>query len=198
MKAKIYFEGDNMLRSGFRVFFDKYFNHSGKKIDKLIACQATPIEDFLDGIRDDSDTNSYHILLIDADVLPDNDYRKSVRETTEWKKHCETEIDDNQLHFMVQLMEAWFIADKDALKAYFGEDFKTVKLPKQQNVEEIPAKDVIRKLNEASRNTKRRTYSRDKAMHGSRILTLLDPHKVIEAAPHCKALFETLKSQTKG
>ena len=45
---------------------------------------------------------------------------------------------EEQAHLMVQSMEAWFIADKEALGKYYGQGFHVNSLPARQNVEDIP------------------------------------------------------------
>jgi len=44
---------------------------------------------------------------------------------------------------MVELMEAWFHADKDALEGYYKGGFRKDALKANPNVEEIPKQDLI-------------------------------------------------------
>lgn len=195
MKAVIYYEGHRFLKEGFRKFFNSYFNgSSGEVIAKLINCGSTPIEDFLDGVNKDKINNFFHILLMDSDVLGDSDFHTAVRRRTEWKKSGIDGVINDQFHFMVKMMEAWFLADREALKIYFGRKFRVSKLPRRIKVEEIPAADVKNGLDEATRNTGKGTYSSAKPIHGSKILALIDPQKVKDAAPHCGALFDILET----
>ena len=44
---------------------------------------------------------------------------------------------------MVQCMEAWFLADKDSLAAYYGNNFKQNALPARPDIENIAKDDHI-------------------------------------------------------
>ncbi|NQU05412.1 MAG: DUF4276 family protein [Calditrichaeota bacterium] len=206
MKAIIYIEGDKRLKSGFRMFFDKYFNKhfqcsSNKTVEKLVLTDSKPIKDFLLGIRNDRKQLRFHILLMDSDILKEGDPKKNVRNVNkdEWKKAKSVKINDDQLHFMVQNMEAWFMADTNALTGYYGSNLEVDKLPKHSIVEDIPAEDIEKKLKAVTRGlSNRKNYYDNKPKHGSEILSRLDPEKVIKAAPHCKALFNTLETVRKG
>ena len=44
---------------------------------------------------------------------------------------------------MIEIMESWFLADRDALARHFGEGFKAAALPgNPARVESIPKRDV--------------------------------------------------------
>ena len=125
MKIVVFFEGDPCLRREFRDFFGGYFRDT--KFLKLIACGSRPIKDFF--IGKETSPNALKLLLMDADILGDGDYRMILREKQEWKQHCDEEVEDNQLHFMVKCMESWFLADKSALEKFYGvEEIKISKL----------------------------------------------------------------------
>ena len=44
---------------------------------------------------------------------------------------------EDAIHLMVQTMEAWIVADPDALSAYFGQGFQANALPRRPNLEEV-------------------------------------------------------------
>jgi len=96
-------------------------------------------------------------------------------------------------HFMVQMMEAWLIADLSALNRFYGPEFKEGALPKNPNVEEIDKKTLLSALKEASRHTSKGEYH--KTRHGFKILEMADVSKVRQAAPHCNRLFKTLEEK---
>jgi hypothetical protein len=91
---------------------------------------------------------------------------------------------------MVQAMEAWFIADIDTLKKFYGQGFRENSIPKNTNVEKIDKDSLEPSLKEATRNTSKGEYQ--KIQHASKLLELLDVTKVREAAPKCDRLFTTL------
>lgn len=91
---------------------------------------------------------------------------------------------------MVQMMEAWFLADSEALGAYYGQRFGAKALPGRENVEQIPKADVERFLKEATKKTQKGEYH--KIRHGSELLARIDPDKVRKRAPHCERLLAML------
>jgi hypothetical protein len=91
---------------------------------------------------------------------------------------------------MVQIMETWFLADREALATYYGNGFHAASLPGNPRVEEIPKEDVLRSLREASRHTQKGPYHKTK--HTAHILRKTNPDKVQAAAPHCRRMFNEL------
>lgn len=97
---------------------------------------------------------------------------------------------------MVQMMEAWFLADPEALAVYYGQRFGAQALPGRGNVEQIAKADVERSLKEATRKTQKGEYH--KIRHGAELLARIDPAKVRKRAPHCERLLATLASAQAG
>ena len=91
---------------------------------------------------------------------------------------------------MVQVMESWFLADKDALQAYFGQGFRMRSLPANPNVEQIPKQDVERGLERASDGTGKGRYRKGADSFG--ILERLDPAKVREGSDYADRFVKAL------
>ncbi|MGH9668301.1 MAG: DUF4276 family protein, partial [Bryobacteraceae bacterium] len=53
------------------------------------------------------------------------------------------EASDDQIHFMVQAMEAWFHADKGALQHYYGEGFRQAALTSRPDIDNISKDDLF-------------------------------------------------------
>jgi hypothetical protein len=87
-------------------------------------------------------------------------------------------------------MEAWIVADPDALAAYCGQKFRNNALPKAQNLETVAKNDVAKALEEATRDTQKGSYH--KIRHASDLLRLIDQEKVRKRCPRCARLFDTL------
>ncbi len=87
-------------------------------------------------------------------------------------------------------MEAWFLADRAALRQFYGERFHEASLPGNPDVEKVPKNDVLHGLEAATRNTKAGQYH--KTAHAARILSLLSAENVKAALPNCRRLFDTL------
>jgi hypothetical protein len=96
---------------------------------------------------------------------------------------------------MVQIQEAWLIADRDTLAAYYGQGFNHNSIPSNQNVEQIAKSRVVAALEEASRNTQKGQYR--KIRDAARLLERIDPAIVRGKAPHCERLFNVLAERMK-
>lgn len=95
---------------------------------------------------------------------------------------------------MVQTMEAWFIADLEALQNYYGQGFRADKIQMRMsadnNVENISVYNLEKWLKQATKETSKGKYK--KAIHAPEILKRLNVEKVRQAAPSCDRLFTTL------
>ena len=95
---------------------------------------------------------------------------------------------------MVEMMESWFHADKDALASYYGKkDFKRAALAANPQVEQIPKKDLADGLKNATRDTSKGPYH--KTAHAPEILARINPGLVRQAAPNCARLFDALQEK---
>jgi hypothetical protein len=94
---------------------------------------------------------------------------------------------------MVQTVEAWLVADVDAVSKFYGQGFNANTIPKNPNVEQISKEDLESTLKRATRNTPKGEYHKIK--HGPKLLGQVDVSKVRKAAPHCDRLFVTLEGK---
>lgn len=135
-------------------------------------------------------------LLIAGKATAEADFRTAQKEHRDALNILlkDSEGSSFQIHesvfWMVQLMEAWFLADPDALEHFYGQGFRRNALKPNPKVEEIPKDDVLDSIKEAVRKTKKERYH--KTQHAPRILESLDPTKVRKAAPNCDRLFREL------
>lgn len=95
-----------------------------------------------------------------------------------------------RIHLMAQCMEAWIVADPDALARYYGKGFRANSLPRRQDLEGEPKPDIERKLKAATRNTQKGEYQ--KIRHASGLLAKIDPGRVRTRCRHGERLFATL------
>ncbi len=102
-------------------------------------------------------------------------------------------VPDARCHLMVQAMEAWIIADPEALAAFYGQGFAATAIPGTRNVEQIAKTTVLSSLIRATRNAQKGEYH--KTRHAPLILERLDPGKVRHRAPHCERLFAVIEQQ---
>ena len=99
-------------------------------------------------------------------------------------------VDDDDVHLMAQVMETWLVADREALTAYYGQDFRAKALPSRRNLEEEDKTAIAAALDEATRRTKKGGYR--KIQHAADLLERIDPAKARERCRHCERLFDTL------
>ena len=84
---------------------------------------------------------------------------------------------DADCHLMVQMMESWFLADADAVKAYFKDGFKADKFPNcDENIEKITKAKTEAILKASTAGTKKGCYI--KGRDSFIILSRIDPKKV--------------------
>jgi surfactin synthase thioesterase subunit len=93
-------------------------------------------------------------------------------------------------HFMVQAMEAWFHADKEALESFYVGGFRKNALVQRPDVENIPKNALVDSLKRATKDCQKGEYS--KGDHSFKILALIDPIKVSGASPYASRLFNYL------
>lgn len=186
-EIRIYFEGSPRLREGFnKLIRPKIEQASHNHIRfKLIAGGSTEetIKDFKKATSSHKDASI--IMLIDSDRSYDSGLLMNIR------SQVGANVQDEQIHFMVQVMESWFLADRDTLKQYYGQKFQESRLPQNSDVERISKSDVISGLEDATRDTSKGKYHKTK--HAPQLLSNLNADKVCSAAPSCKRLFDALQ-----
>jgi hypothetical protein len=156
---------------------------------QLIAGGAGAVRDFL--LATATHPDALNVLLIDSEGPVEGTVSSVVARRGDWHADRARTIDDDQLHLMVQAMEAWFLADRDALADYYGQNFRANRLRgSERDVEAIPKDDAIKCLEEAARDTNKGKYHKTK--HAPALLEKIDPAKVRAGAPHCERLFQTL------
>lgn len=93
---------------------------------------------------------------------------------------------------MTQIMESWFLADRDAIKTFFGQGFRENDLPPMNNAVESTAKQQIYStLARATRDCKTKS-AYGKGEHSFKLLTKIDPAKVMQASPWAKRFVDEL------
>ena len=140
----------------------------------------------------DTKANDFLVLLVDSEspVAKGDSAWVHLHKQDGWNKPEQAGCDN--VHLMVQCMEAWFFADKDALERIHDDKFIRNALPAREKIEDIPKNDLIDGLKNATRQCKpEKQY--DKGMRSFEILSQIDPQKVIAASPHAKRLIDTLK-----
>ena len=199
----LYVEGDTKkkgkgnaitLRQGFREFFQSLSDEVKTPFDfKLLGSRELAIRIFLSELE--YNPQSFSVLLVDAEgEIDEKETPKTFLQNISAKFDFKN-VKEEQCHLMVQLMESWFLGDKEKLAEFYGKGFRINSLPKNKNVEAIAKSDVETGLKNATRGTSKGEY--DKGSHAGEILRIIDSDKVCKAASHCDKLFEDIREATK-
>lgn len=197
MSVRIYVEGGFQgktkaaCRQGFRLFLEKIVRPGSFRV---IACgsRAEAFDYFRLALS--SYPGDFVILLVDSEGAVTGSRWNHLRTRVGDGWHQPAGTTEDQVHLMVQVMESWFLADRDSLTAYYGQGFSVASLPGQPNIELIPKNDVFRALASASRHTTKGEYHKTK--HAFDLLERLDPTSVRTASTHAARFFTVLTSQT--
>ena len=201
VKMKLFVEGggekDKILkkqcRRGFREFLEKEPDLRGK-MPRIVACGSRKgaYDNFKIAIENDEPA----LLLVDAEapVTARNQPWAHLKSRSGDKWECPSGSTNDQCHLMVQIMESWFLADPDALEEYYGQNFNRKALRQNPNIEDIPKKDVLDGLKNATRKTKKGGYSdkNRKGKHSFEILERIDPEKVRKASLYAERFISAL------
>jgi len=182
-ELRIYFEGDEKLRPGFHDFFKEIREAARSRRCRfgLVATNGTPVQDFHDALK--THPNARNVLLLDSDAPFDGSFTDLCR-----RKGLDPSQQD-QVFWIVQLMEAWFLADVGALRDYYGSGFQEEALRGNPQVEMVPKADVLSRLKRATTSTRRGEYHKTK--HAPHLLGAIDV-ALVKAAPNCARMFERL------
>lgn len=176
-ELRIYFEGDDRLRRGFRQFFRDIADaasRSGWRLAPPVATYGRPVQAFRIALQTHS--SAWNVLLLDHEDAGEAGIRR---------KHL-AGCDQGSVFWMIQIMESWFLANTEALKAVFKRNLNENALKRNPNVEEIPKQDVLDCLKSATGGR----YH--KVEHGAKLLASIDPAKVRKAAPECDRILAKL------
>ena len=200
MRIKVFVEGGgetNLLRRKCRQGFSKFFSKTGLegRMPSIVASgsRRNAFDDFCAALRSPGKYD-FIVLLVDSEepVVAGSSPWQHLKARDSWNQP--SDATDDQVHLMVQCMEAWFLADKNSLAAYYGNNFKQNALPARQDIENIAKNDILNGLKNATRSrVPKGEYG--KGQHSFDILAQIDPAKVIAASPHAKRLVETLKEK---
>ena len=193
VSVRLYVEGggDNKAlrakcRSGFRTFLEKA--GLAGRMPRIVACggRDNAYDSFKTG---HASKVAKAMLLVDAEeAVTADDPWQHLKSRDGWDRP--SGATDEQCHLMVQVMESWFLADKDALQAYFGQGFRMSSLPANPKIEQIPKQDVERGLDGATQGTRKGRYN--KGAHSFEILERIDPAKVGNGSCHAERFVQAL------
>ena len=170
-EIRIYIEGGGdgkESKAKLREGFHKFLQVSRERRINITMCgkRNDAFRDFKNALKSHQD--AFNLLLVDAEAPVKLSPWEHLKSRDNWDL---PHVDDIHCHLMVQVMEAWFIADIETLEAL--------------------DKDILnKKLKAATQNTSKGEYHKIK--HASLLLASLNGDKVRKASPHCDRLFRTL------
>jgi hypothetical protein len=100
-------------------------------------------------------------------------------------------VPESHIQLMIQSMEAWIVADPEALAVYYGQHFNKRALPTRQNLEEEPKVDCLDKLISATKKALPKGEYQ-KIAHASDLLQKISPGKVRSRCPTAQTLFDEI------
>ncbi len=196
-EIRVYIEGGGdgkntkaLIRQGFSGFLQDIVQLARISEIKwqIIICGSrnNAFRDFKNALKSHAD--AFNLLLVDAEAPVKQSPWQHLKSRDNWDSPG---VDDTHCHLMVQAMEAWFIADIDTLRKFYGQGFKENAILRNQNVETIDKDSLEPSLKAATYNTSKGEYQKIK--HASKLLELLNVAEVRKASHYCDRLFTTLE-----
>jgi hypothetical protein len=206
---KIYVEGGgdtSALKTECRRGFTEFLKHAGLTghLPKIVACggRSMAFDKFSIAIQN----NEPAVLLVDSETPVKAEYQQGTN-TALWQPwtHLKNRTGDKwdkpqnatnaDCHFMVQCMESWFLADREALKTFFGQGFNENALPSiQRQIETVEKIDIYQSLENATKGCKiKAKYG--KGEHSFKLLAVIDPAVVVLASKWAKRFVDEVKNR---
>ena len=204
-EIRIYVEGGGdsghtrrRLRGAFGEFFGELRDLArARRVHwDIIPCgsRGSAFEDFHKALK--SRHHALNFLLVDSEtpVSADSPWRHLKFDSGDnWDNPG---VEDKHCHLMVQLMEAWLIADRERLLEYYGQDFHENALPSNRNVEQINKKTLLDAMKRATRDTTKGEYH--KTRHAPMLLERVRASVVRTRASFCDRLFRIVATEIEG
>jgi uncharacterized protein DUF4276 len=194
--VRIYVEGgfEGSTKANCRRAFSTFL---GKVVPKgsfkVIASgdRASAFKDFSLALR--QHRADFVILLVDSEEAVTSKPWKHLADRVGDGWVRPTGADDEQVHLMVQVMEAWFLADHDVLVGYYGQGFLQNSLPGQPDIEVLSKQRVYDALIHASKRTRKGEYH--KTRHGFDLLEKISPQLVRRSSAHAERFLSILERE---
>ena len=194
--ATLYIEGGGEgkdLRARFRRGWQAFFGAAGvgsrTKIVRGAGRQQT-FKKFVSAVSDPrSDTIPFLLVDSEGPVAVGQSVWRHLAARDGWRKP--KGAGKNRAFLMVQVMETWFLADKDALRRYFGEGFRDRAIKRWPILENVPKSTVLEALESATKEC-HKPYAKGKTSF--ELLGEVDPAFVAAACPHAEALLQRLRT----
>ena len=195
------------LRQGFDgLLKDVKSRARAKRLGWKLVCaggRRAAYDAFINALR--TNQGAINVLLVDSEApiaaetrKPDQDAAARVAHLTRRDGWDFSAARSERVHLMVQCMEAWIVADQEALGNYYGQYFARNALPVRQNLEEESKPDIYDKLAHATRDPRITKGEYGKIRHASQLLQSIDPTKVAQRCPRFATFTRWLTEAIEG
>ena len=198
MKIRLYIEGggDNKsqhinCREGFRKLLERAGFQGRMPSTKACGGRNAAYDDFQTALRTAA-PDEYPVLLVDSEAPVNQPPWQHLSSRDGWPRPAGAE--DDQAQLMVQCMESWCVADRSALREFFGGSLREGALPELNNLEAQTKDSVQEALINATRDCERdRGYQKGK--RSFELLGRLDPAELKRQLPHFARLCQMLNAK---
>jgi hypothetical protein len=196
VSVKLYIEGggdgpllDTLFRQGWRQFFEAA-GLAGRMPGVVRGQGRTQTFDLFATAVAYPRGGTLPLLVVDSEdpVEAGNSVWQHLKARDNWERPSGAA--DDQAFLMVQVMETWFLADRDLLRRYFGASLRENHLRQWPVLEAVRKLTVFKALEMATTGCKRH-YAKGKVSY--ELLGQLSPNQVEAACPHAKALLDRLR-----
>ena len=180
------------LRQGMSTFLSSLREMARRKrlAWKIVPCggRNRARDAFL--IANKASPDAFNVLLVDSEepVAQPPSPRTHLKQHDGWEL---TEIGDDSIHLMIQIMETWIVADPDAVAAYYRQHFLKNALPRDEDLERVGKEQIYGSLQRATMKTQKKEYR--KIRDAAALLEAINPVVVRRRCPSCDRLFATLE-----
>jgi len=198
VELRLYVEGggdSKLLRTACRQGFCEFLQRAGLKghMPRVVACgsRRQAYDDFCTA---QTQKKSAAMLLVDSEdtVTVNSPWAHLLqRSGDQWPVPPGSADDD--CHLMVQCMESWFLADRDALSAFFGQGYNAGALPAAGNPIEAISRHSIYQALAAATNKCKTKSPYEKGEHSFKLLQRIDPNEVAIGSPWAARFVSILK-----
>ena len=198
MSAIIYIEGggdrNENLERLFRRAWAKFFAAAGLdgRLPRVVrGGSRSRTFDLFRKAASDPDPARVPLLLVDSE--------EAVQEGRSPWQHLDARDNwrppggagDDRAFLMVQVMETWFLADREALRRHFGSRFRENVLRQWPRLEDVPKASVLAALRDATSDC---SPPYDKGTVSFQLLAGINPGLVETACPHAARLLRRLRT----
>lgn len=198
MKIKLYIEGggdshlqDTLFRKGWREFFENAGLQGRMPATYRGGGRNQTFDDFKTAVKVRR-ADELPLLLVDSEevVAAGENAWQHLERRDQW--HFPDGANQSDVFLMVCCMETWFIADRAALRGFFGHEWRDNALPQWPVLENVSKQRVFHALDQATHDCAKKKYSKGRLSF--QLLEAIDPTLVEAACPAARRLLDRLRS----